>query len=352
MSEQEQKQGILDQQEEIFRNAFEHTAISKCIVAASGKFLKVNRSMCELLGYTEEEFLQLDFQTLTHPDDLRVDLQKVEQALQGEMNRYELEKRYIHKDGRIVWGLLSVSLTKSSTHDDCVYFISEIQDITARKAAEEELQASLEEKEILLKEIHHRVKNNLQILDSLLWMQYRRIDNDAAKSVLLEGRNRIRSIALIHEKLYSNKSLATIQMADYIPSLLAYLLESQTSQANVQVRTDINQSSVDINRALPCGLIINELVSNSFKYAFPEGRTGTIEIWFGISPTNTYRLVVRDDGIGLPENLDLNEISSLGLILVTNLTRQLRGNLQIQSDRDKGTEILIEFPTNHDETHK
>lgn len=351
MSKQEQEQELLHQ-EEIFRNAFERAAISKCIVAASGRFLKVNNSMCELLGYTEEELLQLDFQSLTHPDDLKVDLTKVEQTLQGEINRYELEKRYIHKDGRVVWGLLSVSLTKSNTHENCVYFISEIQDITARKAAEEELQASLEEKEVLLKEIHHRVKNNLQILDSLLWLQYRRIDNAAARAALLESRNRIRSIALVHEKLYSSKNLATIQMADYIPSLLAYLLESQNSQATVQVRTNINQSSIDINRALPCGLIINEVVSNSFKHAFPAGRTGTIEIGFGISSTNTYRLVVRDDGIGLPENLDLNELSSLGLTLVTNLTRQLRGNLQIQSDRDQGTEISVEFPKEHDETHK
>jgi PAS domain S-box-containing protein len=215
-------------------------------------------------------------------------------------------------------------------------------DITERKRAEELLTASLREKEVLLKEIHHRVKNNLQIISSLLDLQSYAVDSEPVRAMLRESQNRVRSMAIIHEQLYQADNLARIDMARYVEDLTSYLLRSYTTEDdNVGVRIDIPTLWLNIDTVIPCGLIINELFTNSLKYAFPEGRPGLIRI--SLEPDEDERLVLRvaDDGIGLPPDMDIQQTSTLGLLLVNTLVNQLRGTLTI--DRDSGTAYTITF---------
>lgn len=223
-----------------------------------------------------------------------------------------------------------------------------ITEITERKQAEEQIKASLQEKEVLLQEIHHRVKNNLQIIDSLLQMQYRRTQEPNAAAILLESQHRIKSIALVHEKLYRSDDLAHIDFSDYVRSLVANLIDSyQTSSSRVTVLTQISNIVLNIDQAIPCGLIINELVSNAFKYAFPENQTGQIQISLEVSAPGWLTLTVADNGTGIPADIDLQKTKSLGLKMVRGLATQLAGTAEIH--RQPGTLVQVSFPAGHTE---
>ncbi len=213
------------------------------------------------------------------------------------------------------------------------------QDISERKAAEEKLRRSLEEKEVLLREIHHRVKNNLQVISSLLSAQARDVESPAVEDRFTETQDRIRSMASIHEQLYQSDDLARIEFDAYLEGLLDDLFRShRTAHIDRTLAADAQPLSVD--QAIPAGLIVNELVTNALEHAFPEGRSGTVAVTFR-ADGGTARLTVADDGRGA-EGLDEN--GSLGLRLVQGLTRQLRGTLS--TDLDDGVTVTIAFPTN------
>lgn len=216
-----------------------------------------------------------------------------------------------------------------------------IQDITKRKKIEENLKQSLKDKEILISEIHHRVKNNLQIIVSLLGLQESYIKNDAiAFNVLKESQNRVISMAMIHEMLYQSPNLSQIDFSDYIKNLISHINYSYGSK-NINIKLKTEPIDLNIETAIPLGLIINELVSNSLKYAFPNNQKGKITI--SLSPENKeYTLIINDNGIGLPQNMDFkNTESSLGLQLVNLLVAQLEGNIEL--NKNKGTKYTIKF---------
>lgn len=222
------------------------------------------------------------------------------------------------------------------------------KEITERKEAEKVIKASLLEKEILLSEIHHRVKNNLQIVSSLLYLQSRNIKDEYLLAQFLESQNRIRSMALIHEKLYQSKSLANINFADYIQTLSVNLFHTyNTGSKDIDLITDIDDATLSIEQAICCGLIVNELVSNSLKYAFRIKKSGKIIISLKKMPspiiykTDHYIFSVRDNGDGIAENITFQNSPSLGLQLVQNLTNQLNGTVQMI--RDGGTIFNIIF---------
>jgi PAS domain S-box-containing protein len=216
-------------------------------------------------------------------------------------------------------------------------------EITERKQAEEHIKASLREKEVLLQEIHHRVKNNLQIVDSLLQLQARRTKEETVDSILLKSRQRIKTITLVHEKLYLSENFAKIDFSDYIHSLTSTLLESyKMSSRQTALTLNIIPIALDINTAVPCGLILNELISNAIKHAFPRDHPGHIWIELYENLPNQLILKVRDNGIGIPQNINLQTTRSLGLTLVQGLVGQLEGNLEI--DSDQGTLVTITFP--------
>ncbi|MBI5664815.1 MAG: HAMP domain-containing protein [Nitrospirae bacterium] len=219
--------------------------------------------------------------------------------------------------------------------------------IAQREKAEWSLSESLREKEVLLKEIHHRVKNNMQVISSLLNLQSAQITDKRYARLFSESRNRITAMALVHEKLHNSKDLANVDVKDYINSLANSLFSSyDIGPKNILLKMSVENVSLSIDTAMPCGLIINELVSNSLKYAFPGGRTGEINITFNKNRAGNndiaYELIVSDNGVGMPGGLDIRKSSSLGLQLVINLAEhQLQGSVQL--DRSRGTVFNIHF---------
>ncbi|MDX2216683.1 MAG: histidine kinase dimerization/phosphoacceptor domain -containing protein [Oculatellaceae cyanobacterium bins.114] len=223
-------------------------------------------------------------------------------------------------------------------------------ELAERKRAEAELKLSLKEKESLLKEIHHRVKNNLQIISSVLRLQSDYIKDANILTLFNESQNRIRSMALIHEKLYQSKDLSRINMGEYINDLTDNLLRSYAaSSQNIILQIEANDVWMDIDTAIPCGLIINELVSNAVKHAFPNAihldkahQNNMISVSINRPTETQFKLVVSDNGIGIPKEIDFQNTESLGLELVCIFTEQLGGKIEL--DSDQGTSFAIIFP--------
>jgi two-component sensor histidine kinase len=200
--------------------------------------------------------------------------------------------------------------------------------------SEDALRTSLREKELLLKEIHHRVKNNLQIISSLLLLQARYLADPQARTILVESQNRVRSIALVHEKLYQSTDLTHIELGEYVDVLVDSLFQTYDSGARgISIVVDV-RARLTIDVAIPCGLIVNELVTNSLKHAFPRERPGTIRV-AAQETGDGIELVVEDDGVGLPKHVDPQSGHSLGLDLVFTLARQIKAEVEVA--RDEGT---------------
>jgi PAS domain S-box-containing protein len=215
-------------------------------------------------------------------------------------------------------------------------------DITERKLAEEKIRASLKEKEVLLKEIHHRVKNNLQIISSLLSMQSRRVKDAHILEVLRESQNRVQTMALIHDRIYRSADLSRVDLREYITRLVNELYISYgVDPARVRLDLDLEEVQMEIETAIPCGFIINELVSNCLKHAFHSRKRGALRISLSSGDGGAVRLSVSDDGVGLPRGFDFTKTESLGLQLVCGLVTQLRGTIEL--GKDAGTEFRIEF---------
>jgi two-component sensor histidine kinase len=218
-----------------------------------------------------------------------------------------------------------------------------VMDITDRKKATEKMKAALKEKEILLKELHHRVKNNMQVISGLIELQSQQLDDDAAREIFNETRDRVSSMALIHENLYKASDLGNINFSEYIKTLTNHLFYCYNVDFNVvQLKTEVKDVFLDVQVGIPCGLIVNELVSNTLKHAFPEGRRGEVIVSLKSGDGGQYTLIVKDDGTGFPEDLDFRKTKSLGMQLVTMLVDQLKGTIDLK--RNEGTEFVISFP--------
>jgi two-component sensor histidine kinase len=217
-----------------------------------------------------------------------------------------------------------------------------LRDITERVHAEDRVKASLQEKEVLLREIHHRVKNNLQVISSLLNLQATVVQDASLMAQYQDSQNRIRSMALIHEQLYRSDNLAEIDLGVYLRELTASLAQTYHRQAEgIAFQVEADSVLLDIDTAVPCGLLVNELVSNALKHAFPDGRKGTVTVELRCEAGSQVRLVIHDDGVGLPPGLDLRQTTSLGLQLVNSLVRQIAAGLEISTGA--GTRFEIKF---------
>jgi PAS domain S-box-containing protein len=260
-------------------------------------------------------------------------------ALSGEgSTTSDMEIRWPDKD-------VPVEVTGAPIYDengDILYAVAIYRNIMERKKAEEKIRASLNEKELLLKEIHHRVKNNLQIIISLLNLQSQTLADPKVQEVLKDSQERIRAMALIHEKLYKSTDLATIEFSDYVRNLVDRLLRTYAMRPGaVSLKLELEDIRLGIDEAIPCGLIVNELVTNSLVHAFLGDREGKILVTLRPEGGNMGYLVVADDGVGLPEGLDFRHTTSLGLQVVCTLVDQLDGSIEL--DRSKGTEFRIRF---------
>ncbi len=215
-------------------------------------------------------------------------------------------------------------------------------DITDRKVMENQIAASLREKEFLLKEIHHRVKNNLQVISSLLSMQADKATDKNVIDSLTDSQNRVKSIALVHEKLYQSKSLDQIEYGDYLNKIVNHLFDTyNVPLSRIACIVHAENIFVDINQAVPCSLIINEMLTNSLKYAFPDGAKGEIAIDFTTDGKN-YMLRYHDNGTGIPEEISFERTESLGMKLIYGLTQQLNGTVELR--RGEGTTFVVTFP--------
>jgi two-component sensor histidine kinase/HAMP domain-containing protein len=220
------------------------------------------------------------------------------------------------------------------------------RDITERRRMEEDLKHSLDGKDLLIKEIHHRVKNNLMIISSLLRLQARRVSDGEARGALEESQDRVRTISMIHERLYQSKDLARVDVSDYIKALVEQLFSSyDVSSSKVKLSINVSDISLDTDTMVPCGLILNELVSNSLKHAFPGDMEGEMHIDMCSHNDSTYTMSVRDTGVGTPDGFDILDTDSLGMQIVESLTRQLEGTVEVGSEG--GAEFRITFRDQH-----
>ncbi len=220
--------------------------------------------------------------------------------------------------------------------------------VEAQRATLERQTVSLHQRETLLREIHHRVKNNMQVMSSLLSLQARAALNPETRRVLEDNQNRIQSMALLHEILYQSEDLAMVDFPKYVLRTVDYLFRSSgVKDRQIRLHTELDQLALDLDDALPFGLLISEVVSNSLKHAFPQGRSGEVSVLLRRQSDTAISLVLSDDGIGLPRELDWTTSRSLGLRLVRALAQQLRGTLEIRSEG--GTEVHLTFKVRHRE---
>ena len=330
----------LFENEKKYRTLFEEDPDYTILLKPDGTILDVNNATTEIAGLSQKELIGENFTELKiiPPKDLKCHLEKISSLLVGE-DIEPFESRFIDKDGNIHWVLVRFKAVKEDK--DVNYILGIATDITEHKIATNEIKSALKEKNILIQEIHHRVKNNMQIISSLLNLQKQYVDEKEAVNVLMESQNRVRSMSLIHEKLYLSNDLTHINFAEYIKSLVMNLFYTYNIKENViKPILEIDDVNLNMETAVPCGLIISETVSNSLKYAFPNERTGEIYISLK-SIEDKYELIIRDNGIGLPDELDFNNLNSLGLLLVNNLSDQIDGELKINNNL--GTEFKITF---------
>jgi PAS domain S-box-containing protein len=306
--------------------------------------IHIDVSLQTMLGYSEEEIPKYfnDWLNFVHPDDIYRVKTEINAYLEGAIGKYEIEHRVLSKNGNYLWFIARGDVVRDTEDNPC-FMAGSNTDITHYKAAEHKLKESLKEKEVLLKEIHHRVKNNLQVISSLLRLQAGYIRDEQALDIFQDSQNRIRAMAMIHENLYQSNDLAKIDFYNYIQNLANNLISSYGIQNKSLINLNLNIDKIllKIVTAIPCGLIINELVSNSIKHAFTGRNSGDIYIDFLELEPKKYSLIVSDNGIGVPDDIEVRRNQSLGLQLVWSLVEQLEGSIAFKNQ--KGTVFTITF---------
>jgi PAS domain S-box-containing protein len=303
-------------------------------INSEGKYLGVNQYMADAFNLSTDRFIGQELGFLKNSPNLaefmahfiagsvQTSSQVVEAQINGSTRNYLVAaQKYCQNSLAVIVGI----------------------DITKHKEAEAQIQASLREKEVLLQEVHHRVKNNLQVISSLLDLQSQQIEEQATLEIFRESQNRVKSMALVHEKLYKSKDFARINFAEYTESLTSYLLRAyQLNRDNIALELNIDEVTLNIDTAIPCGLIVNELVSNSIKHAFPNNQLGTVRITMFADETHNFNLIVEDNGVGFPPNWNFKQSQSLGIQLVHVLTKQIKGKLEL--DHSLGSRFHVSFP--------
>jgi PAS domain S-box-containing protein len=311
------------------------------VLDSQAKVIKINEVFSNLWGFTPDEVRGKPVFGMFAKEELPKHQREMEHAAkEGGVRLFETIA--LTKDKKKI----NVSVSGTVLKDEkgkLLNFIALFRDITVRKQAEEQIKASLREKEVLLQEVHHRVKNNMQIISSLLRLQSRKIKGKRALQAFESSCNRVKSMVLIHERLYQSRDFARVDFAEYVHGLTNHLFSLyKIGPETVKLDINIKDIFLDLNTAIPCGLIVNELVSNSLKHAFPDGRTGRVKIVMKSLNKNEVELNASDNGIGIPDEVDFRDTKSLGLHLVSILAEdQLRGKIKL--DKTKGTRFKIQF---------
>ncbi len=337
-TERRRAEAALQASEARYRQLVENT--NEAILVAQDGLLKfVNRVAVEMTGYSEQELISRPFSELIHPDDREMVVGRYLKRLAGDAALPRYVFRVLSRDGGTKWVEIWAVQVDWEGRPATLNFLTDISD---RHKADEAIQASLREKEVMLREIHHRVKNNMQVVSSLFNLQSGYTLNEECRAILKKGQTRIQAMSLVHEKIYRSRDLARIDLVAYIRSLAAQLFKVfEVDSDQVRLETDAADVSLDLNSSVPCGLILNELISNCLKHAFPGGRKGSIRIGLKRGPDDVIVLRVADDGIGFPKNLDFHKAETFGLQIVNLLVEQLEGTIEI--DQTNGTAFTVTF---------
>jgi len=312
----------------------------------NGNYIAANKAFADETGTSVDEIAgKTDYDFFPHA---QADTRRAHdyEVMESGEPKYDIEEHVTEADGRVVW--TSTSKTPFFGPDgDVIGMVGMTLDVTEHKKAEDQIKRSLQEKEVMLREIHHRVKNNLQVISSLLNMQARNATDEETKGILSESRDRVRTMSLIHSQLYEGSDLAEINMKEFVDRLLGQLQSYQVGDTRITRVVWVDDYPLPISVAVPVGLIINELLSNALKHAFKGRNEGKIEVSLTASGDGRINLTVSDDGCGLPPGFDINKSKTLGLRLVKILAEdQLQGTLKVTSDC--GTTFKMEFDITDD----
>ena len=322
-----------------FRNLVETTPDMIWEIDRNGIFTYISPQSSFILGYTPQEIIGKNMLSFIQPEAV----DKIKEIFNTHINNFTkintLEVPAYRNDGNdITLEIRSVRASDNKDNNDG--FQGTARDITEKTIATNQLKTSIKEKDILLQEIHHRVKNNMQIISSLLNLQITYLDDEEAVNLLKESQNRVRSMAIIHEKLYQSNDFTKINITEYINSLVNGLFYSYSIKTEINSIINVDDVELNIETAVPLGLILNELISNSLKHGFA---TGSGEVYIKLKNIDDkYEMIVGDTGIGFPKGLDFQKTESLGLQLVNNLVNQIDGEIELKLNH--GTEFKITFP--------
>jgi PAS domain S-box-containing protein len=344
VTEREEQQAKLRESEAFFAQSLDMLSTA----GVDGYFRRVSPGF-QVLGYSEEELLTTPFIELVHPDDVASTLAEVEKLKLG-VKTLHFENRYRCKDGTYRW----ISWVSSPTPEGTLYGTG--RDVTERKRAEVELNAlnerlqdlnesltrTLKERDVLLQEIHHRVKNNLQVICSLISLQLRKLEPGENRDALSECRTRVQAIALIHEQLYQSRDYARVPFAAYVRSLGSGIFDAGAAlRDNVRLELKVDDVRLPVDQAIPCGLVLNELITNALKHGFKDGRSGSIHVELSKTSAGVVTLEVHNDGIALPADFERTRATSLGLQLIATLASQLGARLSVR--REPATSFQLSF---------
>ena len=322
-------------------NAVEQSPSTVVITDVSGMIEYVNPKFEQLTGYKREEVLGKNPSILQSGEQSTEFYQELWNAIKAgkEWQGVFHNKK---KNGELYWESATIAPIKDN-NGNLINYLAVKKDITEQRQAEDQLKASLKEKETLLHEIHHRVKNNMTVISSLLKLQMNNVDNQIAREALKDSQNRVQSMAIVHETLYRSDKLSAINLKTYISELGRTIFQNYSISNKVQLIVEAENIMISVKLASPFGLIINELISNSMKYAFPDDRTGEITVCMK-KIDNELELAVTDDGVGIPKDLDWKNSNTLGLKLVRTLVEnQLDGSIAMENNN--GTKFTIKFNT-------
>ncbi len=337
----------------IFDNFVKLSPDAVIITDLSGKIINASKQTLELCGFKDKMELEgKKFFDIIAPESKAKAIIYLNKTLKEGITK-NLEYTLLKKNGEHYIGEISTIVIDGEEENQKI-FVATIRDVTDHRRAQKQLQKSIKEKEYLLQEIHHRVKNNLQVISSILDMSSMRINTPKANNLIKDAQSKIQTMAFIHSQLYRSERFDQIKMHDHIKELIEYLLTVYANRKRISYYLDISDVNLPLTQAIPCALVLNELISNAFKHAFKQRKNGTIEVTMQASAGNIL-LSVKDDGIGVKSEINIYETQSLGMKLVRNLVqKQLKGKFEMK--RKNYTEFSIKFPSfsqevNHDKYH-
>ena len=338
-----------EQEREKLMQAIEQSPLSVVITNPEGDIEYVNPKFAALTGYSSEEVMGQNPRILKSGEQTDAYYQELWQTItQGREWFGEFHNR--RKDGTLFWESAFISPIKNAA-GEITHFLGIKEDITEDKKTRKQLEQLLNEKEILLKEVHHRVKNNFNVIASLLFLQSRQIQDHQARLFCQESRDRVQTMAEIHTQLYESQNLTSVRFGAYVDRLVRNLFHSYSiDPSRIHVKKEIQEIELGVDAAIPCGLILNELISNVFKYAFPEGSGDRGKMTVILKEDHgTVQLQVLDNGVGMPMKFDIEKSESLGLQLVKMLAEQIHGHLELIVDHGTCFSVTFQYPIRPEE---